>query len=42
MYWMLFAKQSLFRKKTFMLDQMTQWNNSKFAIFLEYEEKVLV
>ena len=29
---------TLFRNKRFMLDEMTQWNASKFAIFLEYEK----
>ena len=28
---------SLFRNKMFMLDEMTYWKASKFAIFLEYE-----
>ena len=28
---------TLFRKKRFMLDEMTQRNTSKFAIFMEYE-----
>ena len=31
------APYPLLRKKRFMLDEMTQWNASKFAIFLEYE-----
>ena len=30
-------KDSLFRNKRFMLDEMFQWNASKFAILLEYE-----
>ena len=29
---------TLFRNKRFMLDEMTQQNASKFAIFLEYEK----
>ena len=29
--------QLIFRKKSFMLDQMTQRNASKFVIFIEYK-----
>ena len=31
-----------FRNTKFMLDEMTLWNASKFAIFLEYENPVFV
>ena len=34
---MCFIILSLFRNKRFMLDKMFQWNASKFAILLEYE-----
>ena len=32
------AKVTLFRNKRFMLEEMFQWNASKFALLLEYEK----
>ena len=38
----LFINKALFRNKRFVLDEMTQWNASKFAIFYIYENPKLL